>query len=391
MEPIRALLLTTCTPDDTKVVTCVRSLRRAGVTPDVAGDHFWGQAYWSRAAGRRIRLPHPKLGGAEYIERINQLAPAHGWRVLLPLNDYTMDAVIRHRRQITPQLAAAVPEAEAWDLSKDKFRIAELARNLGIGAPLSFCPASEAEALEAGRAVGYPCVIKPRRGCGAVGRVFISSPDELLNAFRKLKPVSDAVFDFERLVVQQFIDGEPEDVCAIFRHGEPVAAYTQRKIRTWPLDGGRATVVETTHNRPLLDLGLSIMRALRWHGAIQTEFRIERSSGKPYLIDVNGRFWGALGLAVAARLDFPVLYCKLALGEDLPPAWKYPAGVRFRWPVPFALLTMLGAPHWLSTLREFFQPAPATFSDLSWSDPAPVLAEHIFMLRRVWQRVWPAK
>lgn len=364
----------------------MRSLRRAGLVPDVAGDRFWGQAYWSRAVGRRIRLPHPEQGGAEYVERINQLASTYGWRVLLPLNDYTMEAVVRHRKQIIPQLAAAVPEAEAWDLSKDKLRITELARKLGIDAPRSFCPANEAEALEAGRTVGYPCVIKPRRGCGAVGRIYVSDEKELLLAYREFRFGADSVFNFEQPVVQQRIDGEPEDVCALFRRGEPVAAYTQRKIRTWPLDGGRATIAETTHNQKLLEAGLSIMRALRWHGAIQTEFRVERSSGRPYLIDVNGRFWGALGLSVAAGLDFPLFYWKLALGEELPPARDYPAGVRFRWPVPYALLSMLGSPHRLHILRDFFWPAPATFSDLSWSDPAPVLAEHVFMLNRAWRQ-----
>ena len=49
------------------------------------------------------------------------------------------------------------------------------------------------------------------------------------------------------------------------------------------------------------------------------------------LIEINGRFWGSLQLAVDAGVDFPALLVRAALGSPLapPPAWR--AGVRLRW------------------------------------------------------------
>lgn len=95
MSPICALLLTTCTPHDTKVPSCARSIHAAGRVVDVVSDRFFGQAYWSRAVRNRIRLPDPH-DGAAYVDEINPLAPVYGWNVLLPLNDYTRHAAVGH-------------------------------------------------------------------------------------------------------------------------------------------------------------------------------------------------------------------------------------------------------------------------------------------------------
>ncbi|MGQ9634985.1 MAG: hypothetical protein ACUVXB_12155 [Bryobacteraceae bacterium] len=161
------------------------------------------------------------------------------------------------------------------------------------------------------------------------------------------------MFDFEHLPIQQCIDGEPRDVCAIFAHGEPRSVYVQRKPRTWPVDGGRATIVKTIEDPVVREAGLAIMRALRWHGPIQSEFGVERRTGKPYLLDVNGRFWAVTGLSTAPGLDFPSMYCHLAVTGDLEPNHQYRAGVRLRWPFPFALLSLARSRERLQVLKGF--------------------------------------
>ncbi|MDH5761188.1 MAG: ATP-dependent carboxylate-amine ligase, partial [Gemmatimonadota bacterium] len=54
-------------------------------------------------------------------------------------------------------------------------------------------------------------------------------------------------------------------------------------------------------------------------------------TGTPYLMEVNGRFWGSLQLAVDAGVDFPELLVRVAEGKDVPPIPGYRIGVRSRW------------------------------------------------------------
>jgi hypothetical protein len=48
-------------------------------------------------------------------------------------------------------------------------------------------------------------------------------------------------------------------------------------------------------------------------------------------MEVNGRFWGSLQLAIDAGVDFPHLSCQLALGHRLDLPASYRIGQRTRW------------------------------------------------------------
>jgi len=68
----------------------------------------------------------------------------------------------------------------------------------------------------------------------------------------------------------------------------------------------------------------------QWHGAAMVEFKV-RPDGRPYLMEINPRFWGSLQLAIDAGVDFPWLAYQLAAGITTDPVDGYRIGVRNRW------------------------------------------------------------
>jgi hypothetical protein len=48
-------------------------------------------------------------------------------------------------------------------------------------------------------------------------------------------------------------------------------------------------------------------------------------------MEVNGRFWGSLQLAIDAGVDFPMLLARAALDGDTTPAPGGRVGIRSRW------------------------------------------------------------
>ena len=56
---------------------------------------------------------------------------------------------------------------------------------------------------------------------------------------------------------------------------------------------------------------------------MMVEFKICKKTGTPYLMEINGRFWGSLPLARAAGVDFPYLYYRLASGDRVPEQMEY--------------------------------------------------------------------
>ena len=61
------------------------------------------------------------------------------------------------------------------------------------------------------------------------------------------------------------------------------------------------------------------------------EFKLYRMTGTPYLMEVNGRFWGSLQLAIDAGIDFPLLLIDAACGAPVAPPPVARTGVRLRW------------------------------------------------------------
>jgi len=129
-----------------------------------------------------------------------------------------------------------------------------------------------------------------------------------------------------------------------------------------------------------------LLGAARWQGAAMIEFRIGLD-GSAYLMEVNGRLWGSLQLAIDCGVDFPWLAYQAANGEKPEPFERYTLGRRLRWflgDVDNLLLQLRGK----GTARSAMERAgalanfAATTFDWSarnevfrWSDPHPARYE----------------
>lgn len=395
---MRVLIATTASADDRKPVVAARALRALGSEPILATDQFRGQAAWTRALVGRARCPHPNAGVEQYAAAIRNRAAEHGCGVVLPMNGYTTGALVHGREALGNEIRTALPSAESLEITKDKLRTAELTATLDIPTPrtwrIDVRPPPADEVIEGLlRQVDYPCVVKLRRGAGAIGLGLPENPDELravLAARRASTDSSDLVHDRECLLVQERVSGESRDVGMVCCRGEVRGFVVSRRVRTHPPAAGFGTVVETIHDQQLVEDARRIAEALRWHGPIQVEFMVDPRSRRRWLIELNGRFWGTMGAAVAAGLNVPEMVCRLALDGDVDPVAEPPAGLRYRNPFPFAALALLqrrrpGSSRW-DTLRDYLGPDRRAQSDLHWRDPTPIAAELLDMVRRAWGR-----
>jgi hypothetical protein len=139
----------------------------------------------------------------------------------------------------------------------------------------------------------------------------------------------------------------------------------------------------------------AVLRALGWHGVAMVEFRI-RADGEPVFMEVNGRFWNSLALAVYAGADFPAMLVEMAERGDVKSRRDYRTGVRCRWmlgDLRHLMEVWRGAPaafpgEYPGRLRatsDFIMPVAGTHHDnFTFADPMPELGDWIdFFLRRI--------
>lgn len=118
-------------------------------------------------------------------------------------------------------------------------------------------------------------------------------------------------------LVQQCFVGFGVGVETLCRSGEVLVAFQHERVHE-PLSGGGSSYRKSVQLNPeLLDATRRLMKAMDYTGVCMVEFRFNPDSRRWVLLEINGRFWGSLPLALAAGVDFPrYLYEMLTCGKD---------------------------------------------------------------------------
>jgi len=133
------------------------------------------------------------------------------------------------------------------------------------------------------------------------------------------------------------------------------------------------------------EFALRLLKVLNWHGVAEVEFKLDPRDSVPKFMEINGRFWGSLELAMAAGIDFPYLLYLLAVDGDVKPVLRYKVGVKRRW-LEGDLIYISNVlknvdfhadveyPDKWRALAEFLKIYDAKFDCLYWDDLLPFLS-----------------
>jgi predicted ATP-grasp superfamily ATP-dependent carboligase len=388
--------------NENQAVAAVRSLSRAGHRVLVGAPTSLSKAGCSRYRGGTFVYPPPQQDAEAFAQRIAAKAAEEPGTFVLPMTERTTLPVSGRRELVLGKGGVLVlPPHEVVLRAFDKAETTALARRLDILVPET-CVVSRLEELEPlTGSLKFPLVLKAQRSedvtpTGAVragGRPhYARTPNELRDAFLDIRRRSAGV------LVQEFVKGTGEGYFALMRHGQPIAEFAHRRIRdVRPSGSGSALRVSAEPSPALRSAGRAVLGALEWHGVAMVEFRVG-PNGELYFLEVNGRFWNSLALAIHAGVDFPALLAEMAQGRTASAAGTYREGVRCRWllgDVRHLIEVWRGAPpsypcpypsRW-RTLVEFLTPRRGTYHDnFEWSDPLPELVDWLDFAFRVLPR-----
>lgn len=319
--------------DQRATLAVVRSLGRAGIRVTVASTHEESLAGRSKYCARRLVYPSPRDCEKEFLQWLVTEMASGEYRVLLPMTDLTVQLVTRVRGCLPSSVCLPFPGEEPVRFVQDKRHVLCVADRLSIPIPATFM-LREDERLDAvARAVRYPAVIKPRfsrywtgKGWCDGGVEYAWTADALIGKYEAIH---------KRIpfpLVQERIHGQGRGVFLLMWEGKLKAAFCHQRLREKPPWGGPSVYSESIpRDDRLIEKCVELLRALGWQGPAMVEFKIDQRDGEPKLMEVNGRFWGTLQLAVDAGIDFPLLLYQLASGENPPSQFDYKVGVRWRW------------------------------------------------------------
>jgi len=181
--------------------------------------------------------------------------------------------------------------------------------------PETVLVSTAAEARAAAPRLGWPLVLKPVASRivrdEAVERYEVSYVNDLAALDARMAPLEGQT----SVLLQQYHAGEGHGVELLCAGGEPLAVFQHRRLHEVPITGGASALRESVPVDPvLLDHSLRLLRELRWTGLAMVEFRVGPAG--PVLMEINGRVWGSLPLAVKSGVDFPAKLVQLYLGAE---------------------------------------------------------------------------
>ncbi|MGA2382707.1 MAG: ATP-grasp domain-containing protein [Gemmatimonadales bacterium] len=373
----------------------VRSLGNAGWEIAAIGSKARPIAAASRHVCRFVRTSDPVSARTEFVAQVVEFCGAFRPSVVIPVADASLLALLPARQLLDPAVIPFPPE-DVVLAAGDKAHVLEVARGLGIATPQQLVLQGP-EAL-ADAAPRFPVAVKPTRSfpakSGPPSARRTAYANDAAELRRLVESYSSNAFP---LLVQERVEGPGLGIFLLRWRGVTRAVFAHRRIREKPPSGGVSTCCESVPaESSLVSQSTALLDALRWDGVAMVEYKLDRRCNVPVLMEVNGRFWGSLQLAIDAGIDFPSLLVDAALdrpAEILPP---YRVGVRSRWwwgDVDHVLARLRrrrgelvlpqDAPSVGRVLIDVFLPRRGQRNDvLRRDDPRPFFAETLNWIRR---------
>lgn len=308
----------------------VRSLARAGWTAHVCSLSGRSLAGASRFCASDTAAPNALTEPDAYAAAVKNVVTRTRASAMIPVSEASLLVLLAAKKSF-PNVLIPFPPLEVFQRICDKALVLREANTIGIAVPQQHQLESPMAALPT--SLRFPVVLKPSRSVGQrdsrrvkVGVTYARNDAELHYALRRLDAAAFPI------LLQERIAGPGAGIFLLRWNGHFIAQFSHRRIREKPPSGGVSVYRESVAADPgLIELSRRLLERLDWEGVAMVEYKVDQISGTPYLMEINGRFWGSLQLAVDSGVDFPVLLLDAARGAQPSPVTDYRLGVRSRW------------------------------------------------------------
>lgn len=279
----------------------------------------------SNACRARHEVPRPRGDAADFVAAVRRAIGDGGYDIVFGGADDWMAALAAARDELPT--AVASPSRATVDAALDKLGLTRRAAAVGLASPVTVLATADTVASWTG-----PVVVKCRShwfaGVRRGHRIEARRFDDVGAALHRIRTIRAAGFE---AVLQQPIDGQLGALVGLFHDGRLRGRVQQIAPRLWPTPSGVSSRALTVPVDEVLARRCEdLLAGLGWTGLVELQFLLD-DDGRPHLIDLNGRFYGSMALAIAAGPNLPDAWARQVVGAPLPPLPDARPGVRYVW------------------------------------------------------------
>ncbi|MEW8027528.1 MAG: ATP-grasp domain-containing protein [Candidatus Thiodiazotropha sp.] len=331
MQQIKKILVTDGNSRAALAIT--RSLGSKGYEIFVGEREKQSLASSSKYCTEAVLYPDPVTEYDQFCNKIRDLVINLHIDLVIPVTDVCVFPITNMVKQGGIECKAPIANEETMMLAADKRKLTMIARELGISVPLTQTIESRKDITSESLQITFPVVVKPSRSRVLVGGKWVFTGVSYASSYDELQIILDNTnHKIFPVLLQERVRGNGMGAFYCYDKGRCIAKFAHRRIREKPPSGGVSVLRESVEIDPTIDkYSQLLLDELNWHGVAMVEYKYDSLKNIPYFMEINGRFWGSLQLAIDSGVDFPNLLVNIYQQSEVKDTVKYEIGVKTRW------------------------------------------------------------
>lgn len=226
--------------------------------------------------------------------------------IYFPGEEQTTDYVVDYIEHNGPgNIISLLPPSSLYKMFRNKRTLNHYCLENGFPAPKEY----KVEDLPN---VDYPVLLKPEIGSGSHGQYRLYREEDFSD------DVKEALAKEPYLIQELLPNGKDVQGGFFLCHdGKLIGAYTHKRIRTSPEEGGVTVLSRLNDNPQLIEQGKNLLEFAGWEGLVMLEYIYDDRSGEYKLIEANPRSWGSIMLSEYCGANLLSNYIRICLGQDV--------------------------------------------------------------------------
>ena len=335
----------------------IRGLKEFGCHVTVLCVSKLDTCYCSNIPDRKILKKGLTTQSPDYIDYLISLLETGDFDVIMPIGEKSTDMLTQHESELGKYAKLACAPRAVYIKAFNKQITFDTAMDIGIPCPYTRRSNQPIEDFLSN--AKFPIIIKPRQGLGSIGFHKFETEQE----FREW--LSDPKFNVDEYVVQEFVKFDKRVGTNLFvdQFGNICTAYAVDVLRWFPLDAGAGVLIQTVDAHEAIEHAGKLLKGLGWKGFANVAFMIDKETGKPVLLEINGRIPASIRMSYLCGCNISRQFIEMIHDEEV---IRYPENNKFGMYIRHFDTDFI----WFFKSRSRFKTKPSWFS---WKNTTEIL------------------
>ena len=298
----------------------IRSLQHSGYQITAASHLKINISRFSKYVSKFVSCPNIDKDMEDYKNWLLEEIKNGDYLTVFSFSDKTTKLLSENKSTLSAHTHIYQPDINTVDIVLDKSKTYQLAKSLGMNLPEIFeTKGKKIDQLAA--ELTFPLVLRPKQKNYSVdGKIkyYKVTPDNYFwNRTDLLKKMPKFYNELDKYDLMSYVPGVGRGYFTIVDEQKTCGNFAHERIREYPVSGGASSLRKSIPFEEIKAISLPLINALNFSGPIMIEYKYDPKTNKYYLIEVNGRWWGSLPLAIHAGVDFPKLLIGLINKEKI--------------------------------------------------------------------------